>query len=111
MPDLDKYEFAFNEKVIQQAILNQANENMEKAIAEADQGRYEIAQTISNKNNKYLQQNNHYVTGSPELKKLKGEILSYNAQLVSTDTMTVSDIKRMQKSTKEASYKIRTKKQ
>lgn len=111
MPGLEKYEFAFNEKVIQQAILNQANENMEKAIAEADQGRYEIAQTISDKNNKYLQQNNHYVTGSPELKKLKGEILSYNAQLVSTDTMTVSDIKRMQKSTKEASYKIRTKKQ
>jgi len=110
MPSLEKYEFAFNEKVIQQAILNQANENMEKAIAEADMGHYENAQTISDKNNSYLQKNNHYVSGSAELKKLKDEIVSYNAKLVTADTMSVDDIKRMQKSTKEANYKIRTKK-
>ena len=111
MPSYEIYANTFNEKVIQQAILNQANENMEKALVATDEGNYNKARMITNNNNNFLKSNAKYVSQSPELKKLEAVTVSYSTQMADAETMSTDDKNRMQKASKENNYKIRTKKQ
>ncbi|MBS1924458.1 MAG: hypothetical protein JST57_00520, partial [Bacteroidetes bacterium] len=111
MPSYEIYSNSFNEKVIQQAILNHANENMEIALAATDKGDYQKARMVNAKNKDFLNSNVKYVSKSPELKKMEAATISYSTQMANAETMSTDDKNRMQKSSKESSYKIRTKKQ
>ena len=111
MPSYEIYSNSFNEKVIQQAILNHANENMEIALAATDKGDYQKARIVNAKNKDFLNSNVKYVSKSPELKKMEAATISYSTQMANAETMSIDDKNRMQKSSKESSYKIRTKKQ
>ena len=66
---------------------------------------------VNAKNKDFLNSNVKYVSKSPELKKMEAATISYSTQMANAETMSTDDKNRMQKSSKESSYKIRTKKQ
>lgn len=100
----------FNEKVLEQVILNTANENMEKALAEADRGNYQEAQNISTLNAAYLKTNAVIVSKSKELQRMDSVTNNYTDQVKNAGSMNEMQIKTMQKGSKSESYKVRAKK-
>ena len=100
----------FNEKVLEQVILNTANENMEKALAEADKGNYLEAQNISTLNVAYLKTNATIVIKSKELQRMDSVSNNYATQVKDAGSMDKMQIQSMQKANKSDSYKVRAKK-
>ncbi len=108
--DPNLYTQNFSEKVLEQVILNTANENMEKALAETDKGNYAEAQNFITINSNYLKTNASIVSKSKELKRMDSVNNNYSVQVKGANSMDEMQIKSMQKSHKAASYKVRTKK-
>jgi len=100
----------FNEGVIQQTVLYVANENMERAMLEADKGNYDNARKLISANKQYLSANAGYVTKSEELQKMDSVNTRYSMQLKEAETLDADGVKQMQKSNRSESYKIRGKK-
>jgi Ca-activated chloride channel family protein len=109
--DNEQYLVYFNEKVLQQKVLYIANENMEKAMAEADKGNYENARSIMGSNASFLRSNESYVSSSDELQRMDSTSRNYSAALTRAETMSTDSVKHMQKANRADNYKVRTKKQ
>jgi Ca-activated chloride channel homolog len=109
--DINTWLTYYNKSVLQQTILFVANENMEKAMLEADKGDYNKARGLITENEGYLKSNAQYVDELAELKMMDSTNKKYFIQLQSAETMNADSVKYMQKSNKEKSYKLRNKKQ
>lgn len=109
--DNEQYLVYFNERVLQQKVLYIANENMEKAMLEADKGNYENARTIMGNNASFLSSNAGYVSQSEELQRMDSTSRNYSAALKEAETMSTESRKHMQKASRADNYKVRTKKQ
>jgi Ca-activated chloride channel family protein len=106
----EEYLTHFNRSVLEQAVLFQSNEALEKAMLEADNGLFEGARRSLLKNEQYLKQHEKLVKSSIELQKMEVANRAYYQQLLNAETLGQDSIKLMQKSNRAASYKIRAKK-
>jgi Ca-activated chloride channel family protein len=107
---IDAYMTYFNKPVIEQVVLFTANENMEKAMLEADKGNYEAARSYTISNLSLINSLGDSTNRSEELKRMNTLNGGYdfemrNARLISKDSMG-----RVQKSNRADNYKIRNKK-
>jgi Ca-activated chloride channel family protein len=109
--DNDQYLVFFNRKVIEQTVLFTANENMEKAMLEADRGNYNDARQLIRRNALFLQENDAYKSSSIELQQMDSANGLYSKSLERAEAMGMDSVKHMQKMNRSESYKIRTKKQ
>lgn len=100
----------FNKPVLQQTILFIANENMEKAMLEADKGNYNGAMQILDANNVYMRLNYFYRDSSIEIRKLDTLNYNYSIKLQRAGTLSADSMKMLQKSNRAKSYDLRTKK-
>ncbi|QQR97605.1 MAG: VWA domain-containing protein [Sphingobacteriales bacterium] len=98
------------EKIHQQITLFEANENLENAMREVDKGNYEEAKKIMETNKTYLSTKKGLVEKSEELQKLNDVNLNYDSRVKEAESMSVDEIKFMQKSSKSQSYQIKNKK-
>lgn len=108
---VDDYLTHFNKPVVEQTILYTSNENLEKAMLLADKGQYDKANEDIDANTNYLKRNSFYVKNSWELSQMDSTLRKYKMALSSARTQTVDSVKKLQKISKEESYKMRNKKQ
>lgn len=99
----------YNQQVLEQTVLFQANEAFEKAMLEADKGLIEGARQSLLKNQAYLKLHDPLVQASIELQKLDSANQAYFMQLKYAEQMGQDTFKLMQKANRAGSYKIRTK--
>ena len=109
--NVDAYVTHFNKAVLEQTVLFTANENMEKAMMEADMGNYDKAFEVLKANRFYLERNATYVSGYAPLKQMDSANTSYSSKLVQVREMGKDSVKKLQKSSRSDSYQIRNKKQ
>jgi Ca-activated chloride channel family protein len=100
----------FNKPVVEQTILFTANENMEKAMLEADKGDFEKARKISTENQAFLKANSLYVNQSGELRTMDSSNQRYFEQLQRAESLSSDSIKYYQKSNRARAYELRNKK-
>ena len=108
---VDDYLTHFNKPVVEQTILYTSNENLEKAMLLADKGYYEQANRDIDANTNYLKRYSYYVKNSSELTLMDSTLRRYKIALSSAKTQTLDSVKKLQKISKEESYKMRNKKQ
>ena len=106
----DTYLTHFNKPVLEQAILFNANENLERAMTEADKGNYVDANKYLALNAAYLQGNAIYVSNSTELKKMDSANRKYQLFLSNLKNLSSDSVKKLQKFSRQDSYKLRNKK-
>jgi Ca-activated chloride channel family protein len=109
--NVEAYLTYFNKDVLEQTVLFTANENMEKAMLEADKGNYEKALQSLDNNNKYLRANSFYATDYAALQQMDSINSTYSTELLRTKELGKDSVKRLQKASRSESYKIRNKKQ
>lgn len=107
----EEYLTHFNRSVLEQTVLFQSNEALEKAMLETDNGLYEGARRSLQKNEQFLKNHNKLVQSSKELQKMEAANQAYYKQLLGVETLGQDSLKLMQKSNRAASYKIRVKKE
>lgn len=100
----------YNRAVLEQTVLFQSNEALEKAMLEADKELYEGARQSLKRNEAYLSLHQPLVKTSTELQKMDSANRAYYNQLLQAERMNADTIKLMQKANRAASYKIRAKK-
>jgi Ca-activated chloride channel homolog len=101
----------FNKRVAEQVLLFTANENMERAMQEADKGNYEAARRFAEANGYFFSNNATYVNGSGELRKMDSVNRFYSDDLSRAKSMSADSVKLLQKSRRALNYQIRSKKQ
>jgi len=109
-PDLSTYLSYYNKKVLQQTVLFIANENMEKAMLEADKGDYNAARSVSGYNQAFLSANKTYFAGSAELQLMDSTNRRYQYQLKTAENMSRDSVQYLQKKSRSDNYKLRNKK-
>ena len=107
---MDAYLTHFNQLVAEQVVLFTANENMEKAMLEADKGDYEAARTYSAANKSLFSKASCYVNASSELQRMDSVNNFYLDDLRRARTMSADSLRAMQKGKREMNYQIRNKK-
>lgn len=100
----------YNRGVLEQTVLFQSNDALEKAMLEADKGLFEGARQSLLKNQAYLSMHSPLVQTSKELQKMDSANQAYYVQLQKAEQMGQDTLKLIQKSNRAASYKIRAKK-
>src|SRR5215211_1588637 len=100
----------FNRSVAEQTVLFTANENLEKAMLEADKGNFEKAFQTLNANKTFLKHNELYVKAYTPLQKMDSVNNAYFTNLAKVKEMGNDSIKLLQKSSRAEAYKIRNKK-
>ena len=108
---VDAYLTHFNKPVVEQVILTKANENLELAMAAADKGDYKDSDAYVMANKKFLAQNGFYVINSLELRRMDSANTNYGRDINRVRLLGKDSVKRFQKSSKEANYFLRQKKQ
>ena len=108
---VDSYLTHFNKTVVEQVILTKANENLELAMAAADKGDYKDSDAYVVANKKFLAQNGFYVINSLELRRMDSANTNYGRDISRVRLLGKDSVKRFQKSSKEANYFLRQKKQ
>ena len=101
----------YNRAVLEQTVLLQSNEALEKAMLEADKGLFEGARQSLLKNQAYLKMHEPLVQASKELLKMDSANRAYYTQLLKAEQLGGDTLKLMQKTNRAGSYKIRTRKQ
>jgi Ca-activated chloride channel family protein len=109
--NIDAYLTHFNKTVAEQVVLFTANETMEKAMAEADQGNFERAKGYAREGELFITANAKYVVSSRELQRMDSTNRTYYLDLERARTMGADSLKMMQKGKKAVNYEIRNKKQ
>jgi len=107
----NKYEFDKNrnEPVIQNISVFEANEIMENALREADDGNYEQARMILKDARGYMDKQMDDVAPSSEMKRQSENIDRYGTELESAEEKSDEEKKEMQKSGKYDNYNTRKK--
>jgi Ca-activated chloride channel homolog len=108
--NVDAYLTHFNKTVAEQVVLFTANENMEKAMLEADKGNYEAARKYADATGSYFKSNAAYVASSKELKRMDSVNRYYANGLAEVRLMSADSVKKMQKVNRSVNYQIRNKK-
>lgn len=108
-PAGNKYEYdqSRNESVVQNIAVFEANDLMENALREADNGNYEQARDIMTTARGYMDQQMNDVAPSGEMKRQSENIDRYNKDLESAETKSDEEKKEMQKSGKYDNYNTR----
>ncbi|HEU4633952.1 MAG TPA: VWA domain-containing protein [Flavisolibacter sp.] len=101
----------FNKSVLEQTILFTANENMEKAMLDADKGNYDKALQSLDANSNYLRANAYYAADSEALQQMDSVNRVYFTELKRAKELGKDTVKLLQKTSRSESYKIRNKKQ
>jgi Ca-activated chloride channel homolog len=111
--NVDAYLTHFNKPVAEQVVLFTANENMEKAMAEADKGNFEKARKYAVESDAFMNESTirKYVVTSKELQRMDSINRFYYNDLSRAEEMSADSVKIMQKSKKAVNYQIRNKKQ
>ena len=107
----NRYEFDKNknETVVQNIAVFEANDLMENALRQADDGNYDQARTLLKDARGYMDQQMENVAPSPEMTRQSDNIDTYGRDLESAETKTEEEKKEMQKSGKYDNYNTRKK--
>jgi hypothetical protein len=97
--------------VIEQAILFSATDNMEDAMAMADEGNFSGAKRSLDLGTNFLKANNYYVNSSAELKRMDSTNVRYANELSRIRSNSKDSIHLVQKRYRDETYKLRNKKQ
>ncbi|MCI0448653.1 MAG: VWA domain-containing protein [Chlorobi bacterium] len=110
-PAGNKYEYDKNrnESVVQNISVFEANDMMENALKEADNGNYEQARNLLKDARGYMDKQMGEVAPSPEMKRQSDNIDRYGTDLESAETKSEEEKKEMQKSGKYDNYNARKK--
>lgn len=108
-PAGNKYEYdqSRNETVAQNVAVFEANDLMENALKEADNGNYEQARTIMNDAKGYMEQQMNNMAPSSEMKRQSENINRYGKDLESAEEKTDEERNEMQKQSKYDNYNTR----
>jgi Ca-activated chloride channel family protein len=101
----------FNKPVVEQTIFLTANENLENAMSQVDKKDFAGARRALDANKAYLKANAYYLGGYPMLRNLDSVNTKYAYTISSVNNMSEDSLKKFQKLTKAANYKLRNKKQ
>lgn len=104
---IDKYNTNKNETVAQNIAMFEANEIMEEAMRNVDDGNYNAARELMSGATDYLNEQMKTVNPSPEMKRQQENIDRYNKELESVETKSEEEKKDMQKSGKYDNYNTR----
>jgi hypothetical protein len=105
-----KAEASILPEVKSQAVLFQANENLEEAMRAVDSGDYEKAKKLTEENDAYLQSNAGFIPYNNELQRQVQLNTAYQTQVQDASNMSSSDIQLMQKGSRASNYLVRSKK-
>lgn len=108
--NINTYLTHYNKPVVEQTVVYIANENLEKAMAQVDQGDYEGA-TRSLQQNKAFLKANSSAGMMADYWRMDSINTLYAAKVVMIRRMPQDSIKKLQKISKSANYQIRNKKQ
>jgi Ca-activated chloride channel family protein len=103
----DEYTKGSSETVAQNISVFEANDMMESALREADNGNYDNARNILKDAQGYMGEQMNTVTASPEMRKQQENMDKYNDELKSAETKTDEEKSEMQKSGKFDNYNSR----
>jgi Ca-activated chloride channel homolog len=103
----DEYTKGSNETVAQNISVFEANDLMESALREADNGNYDNARNILKDAQGYMNEQMNTVTASPEMKRQSENMDKYNDELKSAEKKTDEEKSEMQKSGKFDNYNSR----
>jgi Ca-activated chloride channel family protein len=103
----DEYSRGQNETVAQNISVFEANDMMEKALREADDGNYDNARLIMKDAQVYMEGQMNTVTASPEMKRQQENMDKYDDDLRSAEKKTDEEKSEMQKSGKYDNYNTR----
>lgn len=101
---------ALRHKVIEQGILFESIEMLDQATKDVDRRDFSGARRLLDYNSEFLKKNAWYVGRSIELQQQAELNKTYREKLVKAETMSVQEMKVMQKYSKEGAYKMKTKK-
>lgn len=107
----EEFKKGYNETVTQNISVFEANDMMETALREADNGNYGKAKDILKGAQEYMSNQMGQVQPSPEMRRQSESMDKYDEDLRSADTKTDEEKKEMQKSNKYDNYNSRKKKQ
>jgi hypothetical protein len=112
-PAGNKTEFdkGYNDNVRQNIAIFEANEIMEQALKDADDGNYESARRKLLEGKGYMNEQMNQVAPSPEMKRQMETMDKYGDELNSAETKSDEEKKEMQKSGKYDNYNSRKKNQ
>ena len=108
--DLGLHAKSYNENVIKNKVLFIANQQFEQATIEVDNGNYNIAKEIINKNREYMDNEFKNITPDSALIKQYEINISYGKEIDIIEEKTEYERKIMQKSQKNYNYKLKKKK-
>ena len=110
-PARTKVEFddGLNVTVKQNVVTFEANEIMELALQDADNGNYEEARAKMKKGKEYLDEQNNAIPQSAEMKEQYDNMEKYDKDLTGAETKSEESRKEMQKEGKYDNYKTRQK--
>lgn len=103
----DEYSKGQNENVVQNISMFEANDMMENALKESDNGNYDNARNLLRGAQQYMDQQMNTVTASPEMKKQQENMNKYEDDLKSAEKKTDEEKSEMQKSGKFDNYNTR----
>lgn len=103
----DLYTKSSNETVAQNISVFEANDIMEQALREADNGNYDIAREKLKAGQDYMSGQMNQVVPSPEMRRQQGNMDKYGKDLESAETKTEDEKKEIQKSGKYDNYNSR----
>ncbi len=109
---IEKFNSSRNETVVQNISMFEANEIMEEALRNVDDGNYSRAKELMSGARNYLDQQMEDVKQpSPEMKRQSDNIDRYNKDLESVESKSKEEKDEMQKSGKYDNYNTRKKKE
>jgi len=106
-----EFEKGYDDNVRQNIAVFEANDLMEQALKDADDGNYDMAKLKLQRGQEYMNQQMGEVAPSPEMKRQKDNMDKYEEDLKSSETKTDEEKKEMQKSGKYDNYNSRKKNQ
>jgi len=109
--DLKVFLANFSERVMQQITIFESNDMLEQAMKAVDERNYDKARTISKSTQGYLYDNSAKFSATKETAQQDSVVATYNVTVQTIETKQESEIKFLQKSSKSANYKMRTKKE
>ena len=106
---IEKYKSSKNEMVVQNISMFEANELMEEALRNVDNGDYTKAKEILSGAQEYMNNQMKDVAPSPEMKRQSENLERYSRDLEDVDKKTEEEKSEMQKSGKYDNYNTRKK--
>ena len=106
-----EFEKGYDYNVRQNVAVFEANEIMEDALKNADDGNYDLARRKMQEGKDYLNEQMNQVAPSPEMQRQLDYMDKYGSELRSAETKTDEEKKEMQKSGKYDNYNSRKKNQ